>query len=294
MLLSPNANYKDLLRLAIKFQTKKRFGQHFLIDPQKLTQIAKALQLSPGDEVLEIGPGLGFLTHFLLADNARVTAVEIDGKCVRYLQDLQLPNLNVIHEDILKCDLRSLGVPKLKVVGNIPYQITSPIVAHLFGEIGQPAPWLDLIDTVVLTVQLEVAERFIATPGSKSYSQATILANYFAEASILEIIPARSFYPAPEVTSAVVRFIPLKKPAVCCKNPSLLRKVIQSGFRQRRKMLKNTLCVLELPPQVIKSALAELNLNPQVRAEKLSLTQLAMLADALEEVVNAAQQPKHA
>ncbi|HEY9715631.1 MAG TPA: 16S rRNA (adenine(1518)-N(6)/adenine(1519)-N(6))-dimethyltransferase RsmA [Chroococcales cyanobacterium] len=273
---------KQLVNEAKSFYAKKRLGQNFLVDPDALARISRALELKDGDQVLEIGPGLGFLTAFL-NDAASVSAVELDRECVGYLQGRGHQNLTVYHDDFLRFDLSRFG-KGLKVVGNVPYQITTPIICHLFGEIGEPKPWLHNIDTVVLTVQLEVAQRFVASPGSKQYSQISLLTRYFAQPEFLFEVPADSFFPAPKVTSAVVRFTPLKEPAVTCKSPKLLRSVIRAAFSQRRKMLKNNLSFLRCQPEELERVFAELRFDPQARAERLTLEQFAKLADALEEI----------
>lgn len=273
---------RELLAIARRFRAKKHLGQNFLTDPHVLEHIAAALDLSPADSVLEIGPGLGFLTRLLTDSGAAVTAVELDASCLEQLSRLHLPGLSIVHADILQFDLGLLGKQRLKVVGNIPYHITAPVIAHLFGEIGSPTAWLPLIDRIVLTVQLEVAERLVARAGDRQYSQVTLLTNYYCRARILEVVPAECFFPEPKVTSAVVELKPLAAPAVEAKNPRLVRQIIQAGFAQRRKMLKNNLGFLRLPEGQLLAVFSRLKLDPQIRAEKLSLGQFAMLADALE------------
>lgn len=277
---------KQLTELARSFHTKKHLGQHFLVDTEALSDIVAAAQLEPGERVLEIGPGAGFLTRFIIETGASIVAVELDREAVQSLDKLNAGNLEVVHGDFLRYDINAAlsDGQKLTVVGNVPYQITAPIVAHLFGEIGEPSAWLQRIKSVVLTVQLEVAERFVALPGGKDYSQVTLLVNYFANARLIRKIPKESFYPVPNVNSAVVRFDLLDKPAIECTNSRLLRQVIKAGFSQRRKMLKNTLSFLNLPQDKLDDVFRKLSFDPQVRAERLSLKQFALLADALNEV----------
>lgn len=274
---------KQLTELAKSFHTKKHLGQHFLVDTECLQDIVAACQIENGERVLEIGPGAGFLTRFLTATGANVVAVELDRQAVDELHRLKANNLEIVHGDFLRYDLAGClkDSERLTVVGNVPYQITAPIVSHVFGEIGQPSPWLNRLQSVVLTVQLEVAERFVATPGSKDYSQVTLLVNYFARASLVRKVKRESFYPPPNVNSAVVRFELLDKPPINCHNTKLLRQVIKAGFSQRRKMLKNTLAFLQLPDSVVDDVFRQLSFDPQVRAERLSLQQFAVLADAL-------------
>lgn len=276
---------KQLTELARSFHTKKHLGQHFLVDTEALSDIVEAAQLEPGERVLEIGPGSGFLTRFLIESGANIVAVELDREAVQSLNKLNAGNLEVVHGDFLRYDINSALTDgqKLTVVGNVPYQITAPIVAHLFGEIGEPSAWLKRIKSVVLTVQLEVAERFVAVPGGKDYSQVTLLVNYFANAKLIRKVPKESFYPVPNVNSAVVRFDLLDKPAIECTNNKLLRQLIKAGFSQRRKMLKNTLSFLNLSQDKLDDVFRRLSFDPQVRAERLSLKQFALLADALNE-----------
>ncbi len=230
---------------------------------------------------MEIGPGLGFLTRFLAASSCRIIAVDLDRECVEELEKCQFTGVEIHHEDFLQFDLGSVDSASIKVVGNVPYQITTPIVARLFGEIGAPSPWISKIESVVMTVQKEVAERFVATPDNKNYSQITLLVNYFAEAELLEVIPKESFIPEPNVTSAVVRFKPYEKPPVDCSDHKLLRQIIRAGFKQRRKMLKNNLSFLNLSQDQLGVLLASLKIDPMVRAERLSLDQFAKITNAV-------------
>lgn len=279
-------NYNQLLKVAKSFYAKKHLGQNFLVDPKQLAFIADALKIVPGEQVLEIGPGLGFLTRYLSQSGAQVTAVELDNQCVDYLKSLKLKGVNLIHGDFLQFNLNQMGTANLKVIGNVPYQITAAILAHLLGEIGKPSPWLSRISLIVMTVQKEVAERFVAQPGGKDYSQISLLASYYTQPRILTFLPAEAFYPIPEVTSAVVEFEILKEPKVECDNHSLLRKLIRAGFSQRRKMLKNNLGFLRLSPASLEDIFERLHIDPQTRAERLSLSQFAILTNALANALN--------
>lgn len=242
------------------------------------------MDIKATDNVLEIGPGIGFLTRFLSATGARVHAVELDWECCINLKDLALPNVTIHQQDFLQFDLASQP-EHLKVAGNVPYQITTPILCYLFGEIGTPSPWFHNIEKVVLTVQKEVAERFVAKPGTSEYSKITLLTNYFSQAEILHILPSECFYPPPKVTSAVVSFTPLPTPPIDCTNHKLLRQVIKAGFGQKRKMLKNNLAFLKQPLSALDAVFAEMNLDPQTRAERLSLQQFARLTNLLDALV---------
>jgi 16S rRNA (adenine1518-N6/adenine1519-N6)-dimethyltransferase len=201
------------------------------------------------------------------------------------LNEQTMENVSITHGDFLRFDLLPLG--RLKVAGNVPYQITTPILCYLFGEIGEPKPWSHNIDSVVLTVQYEVAQRFVATPGVKEYSKITLLTNYFAQAEILKVLPSECFYPKPKVTSAVVRLTPFKAPAVTCTNAKLLRQLIKAGFSQRRKMLRNNLSFLKLDEKTLDKIYSDLHLDPQSRAERLTLGQFARFADAVQSIRDA-------
>lgn len=289
-MISPPLSSKQLLKLARSFHTKKKLGQHFLVSEEVLSSIVNALELSPEDEVLEIGPGIGFLTRVLCAAAKSVVAVELDRESIETLKELKLENLSIKHGDFLAYDISSARfrepgstgwtqLPrerKLKVVGNVPYQITGLILAHLLGEVGQPQAHLADIDCIVLTIQKEVAERMVARPGSKSYSRLTLLVSYFCKAEYLLDVNADKFFPPPRVDSAVVKLVPLDAPPVTCNNLTLMRRVIKSGFAQRRKMLRNALTSLGIDLAELNQLFKELKFDPQVRAESLSLHQFAM------------------
>jgi 16S rRNA (adenine1518-N6/adenine1519-N6)-dimethyltransferase len=246
--------------------------------------IADRLEIEEGDHVIEVGPGLGFLTRYLAAAGpASITAVDLDHECVRDLDKLAFKNTSIIHGDFLGFDIGSVA-DTVKIAGNVPYQITTPIVARIFGEIGQPQAWLPKIDRVVLTVQYEVAQRFVAEAGTEHYSQISLLVKYFANCRLLCKVPPQSFYPAPEVTSAIVEFIPLKEPPVTVRNAKMLRQVIKAGFSHRRKMLKNNLSFLQADAESLTNALSQARINQQARAEMLSLEQFAALADAVMDI----------
>lgn len=271
----------QLTKAARVFHTKKRLGQNFLVDPDVLSRIAGALELKSTDCVVEIGPGLGFLTRFLSPYGCRILSVDLDRECVEELEKSNYKGVEIFHQDFLQFDLSSIECESLKVAGNVPYQITTPIVARLFGEIGSPAPWLPKIESVVMTVQKEVAERFVAKPNNKEYSQITLLIKYFAEAELLEVVPKDSFVPEPNVNSAVVRMVPHQRPPIECVDHKLLRQIIRAGFKQRRKMLRNNLTFLNKTPEEIGKLFASLKIDPMVRAERLSLEQFAKIANAV-------------
>ncbi len=293
-----------LLKLARDFQTKKQLGQHFLVNARVLQEIVDSLEIGPDDEILEIGPGIGFLTRLLCKQAKHVTAVDLDRESVAYLKSLKLENLSIKHGDILAYDIASgrfkqgtekLWEPKagmeadarkIKVVGNLPYQITGLILAYLLGEIGEPAPYLDRIECIVLTVQKEVAKRMVARPASRDYAQLSLLISYYCSAEIILELPPNDFYPAPKVESAVLKMTPLSKAErnenCNCKNHKLLRRVIKAGFAQRRKVLPNALLSLGFSHEELKQAFQKLQFDPAARAEQFSLKQFAMLTDLLE------------
>jgi len=275
----------DLSQRVFGFPVQKQLGQNFLINKEILVEITKTLDLKPDEKVIEIGPGLGFLTEVLISKGAVVTAIELDPYCVEAINKLSLANLTIIKGDFLQTDLNSILKEPVKIVGNIPYNITTPIISKLIGEIGQPVPWLKQIKSIVLTVQRELANRLIAKPGRKDYSQITLLMNYYGTTEMLFKIGPENFSPQPQVSSTVIKFTPHDKISVNCKNHILLRRIIQTSFSSRRKMLKNNLRSLRIEEAVLTKIFRELNFDPQVRAESLSLELFAKLTDALEKEI---------
>ncbi len=271
---------ESLVRLAKNSIAKKSLGQNFLIDPEALAKIVESLDIKQGEPVLEIGPGIGFLTELLIESGANVTAVELDDNLVVRLKNTFGKKLNVVHQNFLDYDLDEFGHDKFKVVGNIPYHITTPIFTHIFGEVGEPKDWSHKIKMLVMTIQYEVALRLVAHPGEKDYSRLTLLSNYFTEAKLEKKLPPDSFYPAPRVHSAVVSLKPLEKSPVECVDLKLMRKLIQTGFSSRRKMLKNTLHSLHTN-MPIDELLRLSHISLTARAEDLSLAKFAALADVV-------------
>jgi len=274
----------DLLSRARMFPARKQFGQNFLINKESLQKIADQLCLESSDNIIEIGPGLGFLTEELVHRGVRIQGIELDEYCVEALKKLSLPNLTIIQNDFLQIDLEKIIINKTKVIGNIPYNITTPIISKLIGEIGQPSLWLPKISLIVLTVQQELANRLVSAPGNKDYSQITLLMNYFGKTELVLKLPARDFSPIPKVDSAVIRFIPHSQPPITCNNHLLLRQIIQAAFARRRKMLKNNLLALHLSETEIDQIFEQLNFDPYVRAEGLALAQFARLTDAIDSI----------
>lgn len=284
----------QLLKAARSFHTKKRLGQHFLVDAEALDAIATALEVEDGDVIVEIGCGTGFLTRVLSRYGVPVIAIDLDRESTVEVDNLKLPGVQVVHGDFLNFNLSRLKLKRhetsdsteetsrsLRIVGNVPYQITGLIIGHILGEIGKPAPWLSSVKKIVLTIQKEVALRMVAAPGSKEYSQLSLLMQYFGDAHLELKLDADKFFPPPEVLSTVVTITPFPEPQVSCKDHLLMRRVIKAGFSGRRKMLRNALTSLGLQASQINEVFNEVNLDPQARAENLSLQQFALLTDAI-------------
>ncbi|CBN54438.1 MULTISPECIES: 16S rRNA (adenine(1518)-N(6)/adenine(1519)-N(6))-dimethyltransferase RsmA [Kamptonema] len=266
-------------------QPRKRFAQHWLKSEKALNQIVKAADLSQ-DRVLEIGPGTGILTRSLLPAAQSVVAVEIDRDlCEKLAKQLgKVDNFLLVQGDILAMDLEEqlAAFPKFqnpnKVVANIPYNITGPIIEKLLGKISAPAA--KPFDLIVLLVQKEVAERLYAKPGSRAFGALSVRVQYLAECELICDVPAKAFYPPPKVDSAVVRLRPrMVEPQAI--NPVHLESLIKLGFGSKRKMLRNNLKgTIEL--ERLAQLLEKLQINPQCRAEDLSVAEWVALANNLE------------
>ena len=273
----------DYLQRAKFFRTKKRLGQNFLVNPEVIEDILDYAQITKDDVVLEIGPGVGFVTEQLVKYAKKVIAVELDEEAIKELKKLECDNLELIHNDILKTDLSQFG-EKLKIVANIPYYITSPIIAHLLGEIDDLANKnRAVIEDIILMVQEEVARRIVATEKSsaKQYGLLTILSQFWADCSIIRFVGRRSFYPAPKVNSALVALKVRKEPLLKLSDYTFFRRVIKSAFAQRRKTLKNCLLGGGFDREKIVYALEKMGLDENIRGEKLSIEQLGELSEIL-------------
>ena len=267
------------------FRPRKQFGQHWLRDENILDQIIIAAELTQSDRILEIGPGTGNLTARLLAKVSALVSVEIDWdlckKLVHKFGDRD--NFLLVQDDFLKVDLSSLlqNFSKFqtcnKVVANIPYNITGPIIEKLLGKIATPAP--QQYESIVLLVQKEVGERLVAIPGSKAFGALSIRVQYLADCELICDVPARSFYPPPKVDSVIIRLRPrvVNQPA---NNPRQLEILVKLGFASRRKMLKNNLKSL-IAPADLNQLLEKLNFNSQCRAEDLSLENWILLSNSI-------------
>lgn len=266
------------------FAFQKKFGQNFLIDTHVLDKIISAAGMTKEDTVLEVGPGIGTMTQRLSQAAGQVIAVEIDTNLIPILKDTlqDCENVTVINEDILKIDIKKMAEEKgggrpVKVVANLPYYITTPIIMGLF-ESGVP------IDNITVMVQKEVADRMKEGPGSKDYGALSLAVQYYAEPEIVANVPPNCFIPRPNVGSAVIRLTRHKEMPVEVKDPALMFKIIRASFNQRRKTLQNGLGnASELPytKEQIAAAIAEMGLTPTIRGEALSLAQFAQLSDIL-------------
>ena len=274
-------NYFDRARY---FRTKKRLGQNFLIDGQVISDIIDYADIKPDDTIVEIGPGVGFVTEQLVKHAKRVIAIELDEEAVKELEKIEADNLTIIHNDILKTDLSQLCDGKIKIVANIPYYITSPIIAHLLGEID------DLnnknrtkITDIILMVQYEVAQRMAANENSpsKQYGLLTILSQFWADVEILRIVGRKAFYPAPKVNSALVKLTVREKPLLDLTDYTHFRKTVKAGFAQRRKTLKNCLLSAGFSKEKILNAFSKLGLDENIRGEKLSIEMFGKLSEEL-------------
>ena len=265
-----------------QFAFQKRFGQNFLIDAHVLEKIVSAAGITKDDCVLEIGPGIGTMTQYLAESAGQVIAVEIDTNLLPILADTlkDYSNVKVINQDILKVDINELvkeynnGRP-IKVVANLPYYITTPIIMGLF-ESNVP------IDNITVMVQKEVADRMQVGPGSKDYGALSLAVQYYASPYIVANVPPNCFIPRPNVGSAVIRLTRYQEPPVQVKDPKLMFKLIRASFNQRRKTLQNGLNnspEISFSKEEITKAIEGLGVSPSVRGEALSLEQFAQLAN---------------
>lgn len=274
----------DYLQRAKFFRTKKRLGQNFLVNPDVIADIIDFAQITKDDVVLEIGPGVGFVTEQLVKHAKKVIAIELDEEAIKELEKLDCDNLQIIHNDILKTDLSDLGEEKIKVVANIPYYITSPIIAHLLGEIDDlENKNRNKIVDIILMVQEEVARRIVATENSaaKQYGLLTILSQFWADCSIIRLVGRRSFYPAPKVNSALVSLKVRKEPLLKLSDYKHFRKTIKAAFSQRRKTLKNCLVGAGFDREKVAQVISQMNLDENIRGEKLSIAQFGELSELL-------------
>jgi len=262
------------------FAPLKRFGENYLIDKNIKDKIISEAGISKSDTVLEIGPGLGALTIDLADTGAEVFAVEKDPKAFRILQELvfeKYPNLHLFNEDILEFDLKkNVNAKKIKVVGNLPYYVTTPIIEYMIQN-GS------VIDSALIVIQKEVAARLSAKPGSKDYSSVSCFVQYHMLPEYLYTIKRTSFHPVPEVDSSLIRLSMRKEPAVKVKDEELFFKIIRGSFNQRRKSIINSLsreAVLDTAKSDLTKVLERAGVDPSSRPEDLSLAEFASIANA--------------
>ena len=266
------------------FNFQKKFGQNFLIDTTVLDRIISSAEITKEDCVLEIGPGIGTMTQYLAERAGSVVAVEIDKALLPILEETlqDYDNVTVINDDILKVDINRLveeknGGRPIKVVANLPYYITTPIIMGLF-ESRVP------LKSITIMVQKEVADRMQVGPGTKDYGALSLAVQYYAEPYIVANVPPNCFIPRPAVGSAVIRLTRYQEKPVKVNDASFMFKIIRASFNQRRKTLQNGLynsSELRIPKEKTVAALEEMGLTPTIRGEKLSLEEFALLSDIL-------------
>lgn len=266
------------------FSFAKKYGQNFLIDGNIVSNIVKNAGITKEDTVLEIGPGIGTMTQVLCEQAKNVIAVEIDKRLIDVLAFTlrDYDNVTVINSDILKCNIEELckqysSNGRLKVVANLPYYITTPIIMELLEKNNN-----SVIESITVMIQKEVAERLGAEPGNKDYGAITLSINYYSDANIVMTVPASCFMPRPNVDSAVIRMDIYDKPPVATKDEVKMFKVIKAAFSQRRKTLVNSVSSsTDIAKETILKSLNEMGLSESVRGETLSLEQFAELSDRI-------------
>ena len=274
VIASPEVVHYICKRFDIKMS--KKLGQNFLIKRGIVDEIVHAAELTPGEPVLEVGPGIGTLTQGLAQSGADVTAIELDRRLLEVLDTTlaSYDNVRIIHGDVLKLDVPSIMNHKpFKVVANLPYYITTPIIMSLL-ESKLP------IERLVVMVQKEVALRMVAKPGTKDYGALSVAVQYYTEPDIVLDVPPKSFLPAPAVTSSVIRCVLRDKPPVDVIDEKLFFRVVKAGFAQRRKTFANTMKTTGLSKDRIEELLAKANIDGQRRGETFTLQEFADVANA--------------
>ena len=274
IIASPEVVHYICKRFDIKMS--KKLGQNFLIKRGIVDEIVKAADLQEGEPVLEIGPGIGTLTRGLAQSGANVTAIELDTRLLEVLDTTlaQYSNVNIVHGDVLKLDVPSImNHEPFKVVANLPYYITTPIIMSLL-ESRLP------IERLVVMVQKEVALRMVAKPGTKDYGALSVAVQYYTKPDIVLDVPPKSFLPAPAVTSSVIRCVLRDQPPVDVVDEKLFFRVVKAGFAQRRKTFANTMKTTGLSKDRIEELLAKANIDGQRRGETFTLQEFADVANA--------------
>ena len=284
--MSELSNFKNTQEIIKKhnFSIQKKYGQNFLIDEHVLNKIIAAAELTEDDYVIEIGPGIGTMTERMAPECRHVTAIEIDKELIPILSETLsgFDNVDIINEDVLKVDLNKLIAERndnkpVKVVANLPYYITTPIIMSLLEN---KIP----IDTITVMVQKEVADRMMVGPGTKDYGALSLAVQYYAKPYIVANVPMNCFIPRPNVASAVIRLTCHKEPPVTVKDEKLMFNLIRASFNQRRKTLINGLSNfsgLSFTKEQVAMALNSIGLSENIRGEALDLEKFAKLSDAL-------------
>ena len=274
VIASPEVVHYICKRFDIKMS--KKLGQNFLIKRGIVDEIVHAAELTPGEPVLEVGPGIGTLTQGLAQSGADITAIELDRRLLEVLDTTlaSYDNVRIVHGDVLKLDVPTIMNHKpFKVVANLPYYITTPIIMSLL-ESKLP------IERLVVMVQKEVALRMVAKPGTKDYGALSVAVQYYTEPNIVLDVPPKSFLPAPAVTSSVIRCVLRDKPPVDVIDEKLFFRVVKAGFAQRRKTFANTMKTTGLSKDRIEELLAKANIDGQRRGETFTLQEFADVANA--------------
>ena len=274
VIASPEVVHYICKRFDIKMS--KKLGQNFLIKRGIVDEIVHAAELTPGEPVLEVGPGIGTLTQGLAQSGANVTAIELDRRLLEVLDTTlaSYDNVRIVHGNVLKLDVPTIMNHKpFKVVANLPYYITTPIIMSLL-ESKLP------IERLVVMVQKEVALRMVAKPGTKDYGALSVAVQYYTEPDIVLDVPPKSFLPAPAVTSSVIRCVLRDKPPVEVIDEKLFFRVVKAGFAQRRKTFANTMKTTGLSKDRIEELLAKANIDGQRRGETFTLQEFADVANA--------------
>ena len=274
VIASPEVVHYICKRFDIKMS--KKLGQNFLIKRGIVDEIVHAAELTVGEPVLEVGPGIGTLTQGLAQSGADVTAIELDRRLLEVLDTTlaSYDNVRIIHGDVLKLDVPTIMNHKpFKVVANLPYYITTPIIMSLL-ESKLP------IERLVVMVQKEVALRMVAKPGTKDYRALSVAVQYYTEPDIVLDVPPKSFLPAPAVTSSVIRCVLRDKPPVDVIDEKLFFRIVKAGFAQRRKTFSNTMKTTGLTRDRIEELLAKANIDGQRRGETFTLQEFADVANA--------------
>ena len=264
------------------FKNAKSLGQNFLLNQSVISEMVAAAEVGPQDLVIEIGPGIVVLTHEIAKYAQHVIAIELDKSLLPVLDYTlgEYRNVQIINEDVLKVDMKKLisdaakEKANVKIMGNLPYYITTPIITGIL-EGGVPA------DSITIMMQKEVAERIVSPPGSKIYGALSIAVQFYCDVDRVVEVPKENFFPAPKVDSEVLKLNILDKPSIETQDKDLFFKLVKAGFSQRRKTLSNSLLGTGIEKEKIRQALETSGIDPQRRAETLSLKEFATLADNL-------------